>query len=246
MSNATVSAGFTPETLDQIRSGDGRPVLFTNATVRTLDPLIGDVVGDVLLGGARIVGVGPGIVTAAGDDGAIVVDCTGLAIVPAAVDVLAIHGNRRSRGQRVGTLTPGNAADLAVLPRELANDAIQAADTLLNTPERVTALVSGGEVVRWAGDDLDVDVEPTTTGAQDLSASPHLGEWIDESGFLHQTLTADGRYDETRGGRPHAFQGSFWIDGDRIDYLDDLGFWAFGTFEGDDTLLHAGYVLHRG
>ncbi|WP_245900986.1 Atu4866 domain-containing protein [Prauserella shujinwangii] len=32
------------------------------------------------------------------------------------------------------------------------------------------------------------------------------------------------RYDGTPGGRPHACQGRFWIDGDRIDYLDDLGF----------------------
>lgn len=35
-----------------------------------------------------------------------------------------------------------------------------------------------------------------------------------------------GRYDETRGGRPHACQGQFWIDGDGIGHLghlDDLG-----------------------
>ncbi len=50
---------------------------------------------------------------------------------------------------------------------------------------------------------------------------------IDASDFLHQKLTADGHYDETRRGRPHAFQGRFWIDGARIDYL---GFWAFGNF----------------
>jgi hypothetical protein len=68
--------------------------------------------------------------------------------------------------------------------------------------------------------------------------------WIDESGFLHQELTPDGRYDETRGGRPHAYQGNFWIDGNRIVYLDDLGFWAYGEFR-DGVLHHAGYVLHR-
>ncbi|MFZ4245584.1 Atu4866 domain-containing protein [Streptomyces griseoincarnatus] len=48
------------------------------------------------------------------------------------------------------------------------------------------------------------------------------------TGFLHQELTADGRYDETRGGRTHAYQGRFWIDGDRVDYLDDLVFRAYG------------------
>lgn len=41
--------------------------------------------------------------------------------------------------------------------------------------------------------------------------------YVDETGFLHQELTADGRYDETRGGRPHAYQGRFWINGDRIE-----------------------------
>ncbi|MGA5444736.1 Atu4866 domain-containing protein [Streptomyces griseoincarnatus] len=49
------------------------------------------------------------------------------------------------------------------------------------------------------------------------------------TGFLHQELTADGRYDETRGGRTHAHQGRFWIDGDRVDYLDDLGFRRTGV-----------------
>ncbi|WP_241563216.1 Atu4866 domain-containing protein [Streptomyces sp. E1N211] len=63
--------------------------------------------------------------------------------------------------------------------------------------------------------------------------------------FLHQELTADGRYDETRGGRTHAYQGRFWIDGDRVDYLDDLGFRAYGGFTGDE-LQHAGHVMKRG
>ncbi|MDG9703495.1 Atu4866 domain-containing protein [Streptomyces sp. DH37] len=56
--------------------------------------------------------------------------------------------------------------------------------------------------------------------------------------------TADGRYDETRGGRPHACRGRYWIDGDRIDYPDDLGFWAVGYFRGDEPH-RAGYVMRR-
>ncbi|MFY1651316.1 Atu4866 domain-containing protein [Solwaraspora sp. WMMB762] len=138
-----------------------RPLTFVDATIHTLDPVIGDfATADLLLGGDVIVAVGPGLHTAAEDDGAIVVDCTGLTIVPAVVD------------------------------------------------------------------------------------SPYLGMWIDETGFIHQELTADGRYDETRGGRPHAYQGSFWIHGDRIVYRDDLGFWAYGRFS-DDVLHHAGYAFHR-
>ncbi|MCA2202400.1 Atu4866 domain-containing protein [Streptomyces griseoincarnatus] len=65
------------------------------------------------------------------------------------------------------------------------------------------------------------------------------------TGFLRQELTADVRCDETRGGRTHARQGRFWIDGDRVDYLDDLRFWAYGEFKGDE-LHHAGHVMKRG
>ncbi|MBC8091790.1 MAG: Atu4866 domain-containing protein, partial [Pseudonocardia sp.] len=78
--------------------------------------------------------------------------------------------------------------------------------------------------------------------AQDMTGRPHIGVWVDRTDFLHQELTADGRYDETLGGRPHAFRGRYWVDGDRVDYLDDLGFWAFGEFNGDE-LHHAGYVM---
>ncbi|WP_394326748.1 Atu4866 domain-containing protein, partial [Thermobifida halotolerans] len=35
-----------------------------------------------------------------------------------------------------------------------------------------------------------------------------------------------------------------WISGSRIDYLDDLGFWAFGEFR-DGVLHHAGYRFTR-
>ncbi|MFJ2742941.1 Atu4866 domain-containing protein [Streptomyces sp. NPDC087440] len=34
-----------------------------------------------------------------------------------------------------------------------------------------------------------------------------VGDWIDRAGFLRQELTADGRYDVTRVGRPHACRG---------------------------------------
>ncbi|GAA1879620.1 hypothetical protein GCM10009753_03600 [Streptantibioticus ferralitis] len=44
--------------------------------------------------------------------------------------------------------------------------------------------------------------------------------------------------------RPSAYQGRSWIDGTRIDYLDDLGFWAFGEFDGE-VLHHAGYRFTR-
>lgn len=69
-----------------------------------------------------------------------------------------------------------------------------------------------------------------------------MGTWIDRTGYLHQALDPQGRYDETRAGRRHAWTGQYWVQGDRIVYLDDTGFWAFGEFDGEE-LHHAGYVM---
>ena len=72
-------------TLDEavLSAGHGRPLLFVNATSHTLDPVIGDLTGaDLMVVGTEIVAVGPGLHTAAEDDNAIVIDCTGLALLP--------------------------------------------------------------------------------------------------------------------------------------------------------------------
>lgn len=243
----TDTVSWNSEAFDEIVANDaGRPVLFTNARVLTMDPLIGTMSGaDVLLVGAVIVGVGPGIVTAAQDDNAIVVDCTGMTVVPAVVDTVALVGGRGHRSAYVATLTPGNAGDLLVVPDEFGPDVASAQATLLSRPEQVRALVASGRPVLWAGADAPGRPTAPETGipaAEDMTGSPRVGVWIDKNDFLHQKLTADGRYDETRGGRPHAYQGRYWIDGDRIDYLDDLGFWAFGEFRGEE-LHHAGYAM---
>lgn len=233
-------------TLDGLQAQEraGQPVLYAGANVLTLDSVAGGMPdADVLVGGPTVVGVGPGLLTAADDDGMYVVRCAGATIVPAVVDHLAMHGLRSARNQRVGTLAPGMPATFAVLPTELAADLSAAVETMAKHPERVLAFVADGVAQSWNGRALH---EPHAAGDElrDPSDSPYLGMWIDETDFLHQELTADGRYDETRGGRPNAFQGRFWIEGDRIDYLDDLGFWAFGDFcEG--VLNHAGYVLRR-
>jgi hypothetical protein len=241
---------WNPEALDEILSNDeGRPVLFTNARILTMDPLIGTMTGaDLLFVGSLVVGVGPAIVTAAQDDNAIVVDCTGMTIAPAVVDTVALAGGRGHRSEYVATLTPGNTPDFLVVPDELAADVPSAVATLMTRPEQVRALVAAGRPVLWAGTDAPGRATAPETGipaSPDLTGSPRVGVWIDRKDFLHQELTADGRYDETRGGRPHAYQGRYWIDGDRIDYLDDLGFWAYGEFQ-DDELHHAGYVMKLG
>ncbi len=246
--SAHPTAGWNAAALAEIQGNTkGKPILFTNATVRSLDPAIGDVGGAaVLLGGPVVVGVGPGIVTAADDDGAIVVDCSGMTIMPAVIDLLALSGHRPSRNEQAGTLKPGNCADLAVLEDRFAPTTEAGLETLTRRPRDAAVLIAKGRVLRWAGRDLGA---PSHSGGgglqvQELSGDPRLGVWIDESDFLHQELTADGRYDETRGGRSHAFQGRFWISGDRIDYVDDLGFWAFGEFRGDE-LHHAGYTMRQ-
>jgi hypothetical protein len=246
----TGTVSWNPEALDEILSNDeGRPVLFTNARILTMDPLIGTMPGaDLLFVGSLVVGVGPAIVTAAGDDNAIVVDCTGLTITPAIVDTVALARSRGHRSEYVATLTPGNAPDFLVLPDELAADVLSAVAALMTRPEEVRALVAAGRPVLWAGADVPGRATAPETGipaAADLTGSPRVGVWIDSHDFLHQELGADGRYDETRGGRRHAYQGRYWIDGDRIDYLDDLGFWAYGEFQGDE-LHHAGYVMQLG
>jgi imidazolonepropionase-like amidohydrolase len=105
--DTTGAAPWNPEVLDEILANDeGRPVLFTNARILTMDPLIGTMTGaDLLFVGSLVVGVGPGIVTAAEDDNAIVVDCTSLTIVPAVVDTVALAGGRGHRSQYVAPPT---------------------------------------------------------------------------------------------------------------------------------------------
>ncbi|WP_341395923.1 Atu4866 domain-containing protein [Arthrobacter sp. G119Y2] len=240
---------FTPDLLALIRgtrSQGHRPLLFSNAHVITADPLIGDFEsGDVLLGRSRVVGIGPGLLSAAEDDNAIVIDCTGFVIVPGVIDTAQLTGLRPASFRPAGAIAPGHSANFAVLPAVAGEAATDTLRRFLSTPESAPTVVADGEVLLWDGSPIDPEpgqgeetVSPTAPPAE------RLGTWIDENGFVHQHLTADGRYDETRGGREHAYQGNFWINGDRIDYRDDLGFWAFGEFTGN-TLQHAGYTFHR-
>ncbi|MDS7593993.1 Atu4866 domain-containing protein [Agrobacterium tumefaciens] len=73
---------------------------------------------------------------------------------------------------------------------------------------------------------------------------PYVGMWVTEDGYIHHELLPNGRYDEARGMRKSAYQGSYRISGNHIDYVDDTGFTADGDFI-DDVLYHAGMVLRR-
>ena len=83
------------------------------------------------------------------------------------------------------------------------------------------------------------------TGAPS-SAPPHpyVGMWVTADGHIRQELLPNGRYDEARGGRQSAYTGSYRVSGNRIEYVDDTGFTADGTFDGD-VLHHGGYVFYR-
>ena len=240
---------FTSGLLAQIHAGrqqGNRPLLFGNARIITTDPLIGDIEpGDILLGGPHIVGIGPGLQTAAEDDNAIVIDCSGFVIVPGTIDTAQLAGLRPAAFRATGAIAPGNAASFAVLPAVAGEASAATVARFLHEPDTAAVVVGDGTVLCWNGTPAGSDPAPADTPAAPAALpAQRLGMWIDENGFVHQHLTADGRYDETRGGREHAYQGSFWINGDRIDYRDDLGFWAFGEFTGD-TLRHAGYTFHR-
>lgn len=246
---SVIEPTFNSSDLHTVLSGADRPLLLTDATVYTLDPTIGTIEhADVLIGGGLVVGVGPGLLTAASDDGMVVVRATGTAIVPAAFDVCATLSGAGGR-TIAGTLAPEAPAHLFVVTQDDGPDAVTALHVALSDPSRLRAVLRDGVPMWWNGAAVVQSSNPESVDGttQTTNADPvdRVGVWIDTQDFLHQELTADGRYDETRGGRKHAYQGRYWLDGDRIDYLDDLGFWAFGRFDGD-TLHHAGYVMRRG
>nr|WP_307437226.1 Atu4866 domain-containing protein [Labrys monachus] len=74
---------------------------------------------------------------------------------------------------------------------------------------------------------------------------PYLGMWVTADGHIRQELLPDGRYDEQRGTRRSAYRGRYEVRGTHIDYWDDTGFTADGTFVGEDRLHHGGMVFLR-
>ncbi|WP_428964834.1 Atu4866 domain-containing protein [Micromonospora fluostatini] len=78
----------------------------------------------------------------------------------------------------------------------------------------------------------------------DVGPHPYVGMWVTADGHIRQMLLANGRYDEARGARQSAYTGSYEILGDRIEYVDDTGFSADGTFD-EDVLHHGGFVFYR-
>jgi len=213
-----------------------RPILLSGAAVLTNNTAIGDwAQADLLIVGSIIVGVGPGLLTAAADDKSIVVNCEGMLILPSKI--------RFNTAGHTGSLTPGDPANVTVIRLKPV--------TGKNKPNAKANLVDivlkDGKVEVWDGKSVKSSAEVKAEETWQLSKNDNhqfIGMWIDEKGFVKQELLKDGRYDEARGDRQSAYQGQYWIDNDTIIYLDDLGFWAVGEFK-ENVLHHAGYTFRK-
>jgi Agrobacterium tumefaciens protein Atu4866 len=80
---------------------------------------------------------------------------------------------------------------------------------------------------------------------REVPQHPYIGMWITPDGHIRHELLASGRYDEARGQRESAYQGRYEITGNRINYWDDTGFTADGTFVNPDELHHGGMIFLR-
>ena len=75
----------------------------------------------------------------------------------------------------------------------------------------------------------------------------YVGIWVTADGRIRQELLANGCYDEARDARKSAYQGRYELRGDHIDYWDDTGFTADGTFVlGDLDIFQHLFVLRVG
>jgi len=156
-----------------------------------------------------------------------VIDGAGLGMVSVVADA--------ERGHVVGRVETGTPADLLLVPRRIMPRLATPWWRVVISRSDVRGLLMRGRFVVRDGEPVDRPAD---------LAGARTGVWVDRAGRLHQELLPDGRYDETRGGRRHAYTGRYWADGDRIDYLDDSGFYAFGSFVGDE-LYHAEFVMRR-
>ncbi|BBK34216.1 hypothetical protein STHU_48500 [Allostella humosa] len=84
----------------------------------------------------------------------------------------------------------------------------------------------------------------TTPPAAETASHPYAGMWVTADGHIRHHLLPNGRYDEARGSRESAYRGRYAVRGNHIDYWDDTGFTADGTFI-DGVLHHGGMIFRR-
>lgn len=105
----------------------------------------------------------------------------------------------------------------------------------------ITTAASLGAAVHLTKADETVTTQPQAKPQN----HPYLGMWVTGDGRIRQELLATGRYDEARGNRKSAYQGRYEVRGNHIDYWDDTGFTADGTFVENDVLHHGGMIFYR-
>ncbi|GAA3594296.1 hypothetical protein GCM10022223_06660 [Kineosporia mesophila] len=212
-------------------------LLLTEVTVLTVSSTSSSIPADVRVTDGRIAAVG-GVQrqpTARPTRTTRTIDGRGATVVPLVQGTLEqlVPAAERFRDKEIAV---GNEACFVVVDRPVTQR--EALGALIVRPADLRAVVLDGEVVVTRGG-AEVFLEPLPEG------DARLGIWIDRTGYLHQELDGRGRYDETRAGRRHAWEGQYWVRGNRVVYLDDTGFWAFGEFS-DAELHHAGYVMSLG
>ena len=185
--------------------------------------------GDLVAGGGSIGYVGP---AAPEPEGALVLDARGASVVPLLVQS-ALDQLHDDRGR--WDLATGRPATFAVIRGRV--DPYRIRHVLAVPPADVLLVAVRGRVVVREG-------RPTRPAGGEPDPLGRRAAWTDPGKALVQHLRDDGRYSETRGTRRDAYTGDYWLDEDRITYLDDSGFWAFGQWVGD-TLHHAGFVMTR-
>ena len=85
----------------------------------------------------------------------------------------------------------------------------------------------------------------TSQSENRMQQHPYIGMWVTGDGHIRQELLPNGRYDEARGNRRSAYTGRYEVKGTHIDYWDDTGFTADGTFVNPDELHHGGMIFYR-
>jgi len=106
------------------------------------------------------------------------------------------------------------------------------------------AVTAGVAVITAQKVNAQMSNTPTTTAGMQ-QASSYVGMWVTADGHIRHELLPNGRYDEARGTRESAYRGRYEIRGNHIDYWDDTGFTADGTFVDANTLHHGGMVFYR-
>ena len=213
---------------------DDQDLVLQGAAVLSTDPGYDGRVADVLVRGDRIAAVGAEAAREAGSS-ARLVDARGATVVP----LMDATVRERWGSDDPAAPGPGSEASFVVVAGAVSQHA--ALHQLVVPPSRLVVAVVDGRVVAEHGRPVVGHLaHAAATGRDD----PRWGTWRDRTGFLDQHLLPDGRYAETRAGRPDAYTGACWLHRERIVYLDDTGFWAFGRFLHDE-LHHAGFVMDR-